>query len=229
MTTAEIIYTVREAIKEYTDDTRYSDEYLMRLINNKRAFFIRREYNNPQRNIDTDVLQTIPMLLEEVDESMAVDLAPVGDLGTTIIRTVKAVPPTIELHNRNVITRVGPVGILDTGFQYVENRRFPYAGTRKFDSNFVFCTLHTDGRIYVKGNEAYYRALEYIAVTALLEDPMDVAEFDANGEVVFDYYNFVYPVEAWMVDLIVQEILKDVVRLKDVPVDDKNDAKADDA
>jgi hypothetical protein len=225
MTVNEFIYTIREGIKEYVDDGRYSDSYLLHLGNLKRAFYIRREYNQYQRNVDADVLQTIAMELEEVDESMSPEFAPLGDLECTILRTVDRVPPTIELHSKNTIFRVGPVGLTDKGFQHVELNRFPHTGYSKYEKRYTFSTLATDGRIYIKAVENYYRALDYIAVTGLYENPLDVAKFDYDGEIVFDYDNMVYPIEAWMTEFIIKDLIQELAGLKQLPVDEENNSK----
>ena len=65
-TTAEIIYDVREAIRQTTDDTDISDRYILYLYNIKRSKYLRQDLNNLQKTIDISILQTLCMELEEV-------------------------------------------------------------------------------------------------------------------------------------------------------------------
>ena len=42
----EIIYDVREAVKQYSDDSELDDRYIKYLYNNKRSKYLRQDLNN---------------------------------------------------------------------------------------------------------------------------------------------------------------------------------------
>ena len=228
MTATEIIYAIREKLKAYTDDTRYTDAYLFFLINLKRALYIRREYNQQQRKIDQEVLQTICMELEEVDSSVCPECSEIGCGECEVIRTVKKLPNTIELHNRQTILKVSPIGVFDRPFSWVDINRIPYVGEGKNENKFVFATYHSNGHIYLKSKLNFYRSLTHISVTALFENPDDISKFQCsptNNTPCFDFNNTQYPVEGWMADIIISDIVQELARLKQIPEDDTNDAK----
>jgi hypothetical protein len=224
MTATEIIYAIREKLKAYTDDTRYTDSYLYYLINLKRSVFIRREYNQLQKTIDIEVLQTICMELEEADESVCPECY-TGCEDCTIIRTVKKLPNVIELHNRNTITKIGSTGVFSRPINFITIDRIPYVGEDKYEANAIFGALHSNGHLYFKSKSSTYRTLEYVDVTALFENPDDVAEFKCNGNDCFDKEASRYPAESWMVDIIISEIVRELANLKQIPEDNTNDAK----
>ena len=62
----EIIYDVREAVRQTTDDTDISDRYILYLYNIKRSKYLRQDLNNLQKTIDISILQTLCLELEEV-------------------------------------------------------------------------------------------------------------------------------------------------------------------
>jgi len=224
MTATEIIYAIREKLKSYTDDTRYTDSYLYFLMNLKRALFIRREYNQLQRTIDAEVLQTICIPLEEVDTSECPECAPGCDT-RTVVRTTLRLPKTIELHNRNTITKISPVGVYERPINFITMERMPYAGESKYENNFVFAALHSDGYLYFKSNSSSIRNLETVTVTALFENPDDVSKFKCNGTTCYNTTDYEFPVKAWMVDIIIAEIVQELANLKQLPADTKNDAR----
>lgn len=224
MTATEIIYAIREKLKAYTDDTKYTDAYLFFLINLKRALYIRREYNQLQRVIDPEVTQTICMELEEAGESICPECYS-GCEVCTVIRTVKKLPNVIELHNRNTITKIGSTGIFSRPINIVTMDRMPYAGEGKYENNFIFASLHSNGHIYFKSKSSTYRTLGYIDVTALFENPDDAMQFKCPGGGCYSPDESRYPVEAWMVDVIINEITGELANLKQIPEDDTNDAK----
>lgn len=225
MTATEIIYAIREKLNAYTDDSKYKDEYLMFLINLKRAAYIRREYNQLQRTFDTDILQSICMELEEVDSSVCLECQEIGCDNCQVIRTVKKVPNTIELHSRSSIIKVSPMGVFDKPFSLVNMFKMPYAGDGKYEDKYVFASVHPNGHIYLKSKQNFYRSLGYINVIALFENPDDVAEFKCNGADCYSNIESNYPIEGWMVDFIITEIVNELANLKQLPTDVTNDAK----
>lgn len=218
MTANEIIYAIREKLKAYTDDTRYTDDYLMFLTNLKRAIFVRREYNQLQRSIDPDILQTICMDIEAVNESDCPECY--STEGCQIYRTVLELPSRIELHNRQVVTRIAPVGIKSQPFSIVSRTRFVYSDS----PNFIFATVHDNGHVYLKSTERYHQGFDKISVTQLFENPDDVMEFECTGQ-CYDPETSKYPVKKWMADLIISEITKELASLKELPADTVNNAK----
>lgn len=226
MTATEIIYAIREKLKAYTDDSRYTDSYLYYLINLKRSLFIRREYNQLQRTIDTEVLQSICMELEEVADSVCPECY-TGCSECTIMRTKLVLPKTIELHNRNTITKIGTVGAYDRPYNFVTMDRMPYVGHSKYENNFVFGALYPDGHLYFKSNSSTLRSIEYISVTALFENPDDVSAFECNGSVCYNSVDYRFPIKAWMTDIIINEIVSELANLKQLQEDTNNNAKED--
>lgn len=227
MKALEIIYAIREKIKAYSDDSRYTDSYLMYLINLKRAVYIRREYNQMQKTFDSDSLQTFCMELEEADGSTCPECisADCGG-GCTVIRTKLKMPGTIELHSRASIVRVSPADIYSKPMSLISMPRMPYAGEGKYENKYVFVSLHPNGHLYFKSKSTAFRSLEYVSVTALLENPDDASEFKCNAD-NSNCYNpneDDYPVEGWMVDIIITDIVRELVNLKQIPEDKTNDA-----
>lgn len=219
----DIIYRIREQIKETFDDSKVTDDYLANLFNTKRAFFIRREYNQLQRSIDNDVKQTIVMELEEAEAEDC-------DCGyaDVILRTVKPLPHTIELHNQNLITRVASPDHLAASFSFITTDRAPYVGKNTFTKRNIFTYLHSNGHIYVfrRDKDTDWKNLDFISVTGVFDNPLEVGEFldPSTKEPYFNYETDNYPVKQWMVDFVIQEIVKELVGLKQVPEDNENNA-----
>lgn len=227
MKTNELIYAIREKLKSYTDDTKYTDDWILYLIRLKRAVLLRREYNQLQRTIDAEVLQTICVPLTSVDESECPDCYSLSTPECFITRTQSKIPSSIELHNRSTIIKVAPVGRFDKPFSIVSKAGFIYAGESKYEKNIVFATLDTDGYIYLKSRNPFYRSLEAVTVTLLMDNPEDAHAFQCNGVACYDNTNDEYPLKAWMADIIIMEIVNELANLKQIPTDSLNNAKDD--
>jgi hypothetical protein len=225
MKTNELIYAIREKLKAYTDDTRYTDDWLLYLIRLKRAVFLRREYNQLQRTIDPEVLQTICMPLTNVDESECPDCYSISSPECFITRTVDKLPASIELHNRNTVVKIAPVGRFDKPFSIVNKSNFVYAGESRYERNIVFATVDTGGYIYLKSKNPFYKTLEAITVTLLFDNPEDANAFECNGVACYDNSNDEYPIKGWMADIVITEIVNELANLKQIPTDTTNNAK----
>lgn len=219
----EIIYRIREQIKEGFDDSKVTDDYLANLFNTKRAFFIRREYNQIQRSIDNDVKQTIVMGLEDAEAEDC-------DCGFAdeVLRTIQRVPHTIELHNANLITRIASPDHLAAPFSFISVDRAPFAGKNTFTKHHIFTYLHSNGHIYLfrRDKKEDFRSLEYISVTGVFDNPIDIVSFidPITLQPYFNYETDNYPVKQWMVDFVIQEIVRELNGLKAVPEDMDNNA-----
>ena len=235
----EIIYAIREKLKEYTDDTRYTDDYIMYLVRINRAVLIRREYSNLQRTVDSEVLQTFCMNTEEVNESLCPECSTYynNDNQCSIIRTIEQVPFTIELHNKNMIHRVvvfdenNPSNTqIGRPVNYISAERAVYAGSGDFEFNQIFAFLLPDGHMYLKSRTGIHRTIDKIGITAALENPDDASIFPdcyTGKTSCFNILEDRYPVKAWMESIIISEIVSELVNLKKLPADEVNNSKAD--
>lgn len=225
MTATEIIYAVREKLKAYTDDSVYSDQYLMYLINLKRSLYLRREYNQAQRTFDTSVLSSFCMELEEVDASVCPECLEIGYKDCYVIRTKLKLPNTIELHSRNTVVKVSPIGVFDKSFSLVSYPKIIYSGEGKYEDKYVFATVHPNRHIYLKSKRTDYRGLTYINVIALIENPDDLSLFTCGTGNCYNPDETPYPAQSWMVDIIISDIVRELANLKNIPQDATNDAK----
>ena len=222
----EIIYRIREGIKETFDDSKVTDDYLANLFNSKRAYYIRREYNQIQRTIDNNVKQTIVIPLEE-REAEDCDCG----IADEVMRTTLKVPHTIEIHNKNLITKVGTTDHLDTPFSFIDSERAPYAGKNTYTSNHIFAYLHDNGYIYIfrRDNNSDYKSFDEITVSGVFDNPLDLEVFvdPENGDKYFDHTVNEYPVKQWMIDFIITEIVNEILQKKQVPEDNINNSTDD--
>lgn len=228
----EIIYAIREGLKEYVDDTRYTDSYLLYLVNLKRSTYIKREYNIIQKSVDEDVMQiaqNLCMPLELVSGSECPECGFDTD-DCEVVRTVDKLPFTIEIKNRNLIHRIAPIGVFKTKFEYVTRERAIYAGEGTYEKNTVYAFYHPNGHIYLKSKQNFYKSLDAISVTAIFEDPNSISKFKGCGSPDSPCYSIDkdrYPIKSWMTSIIINEIIQELTRMKNLPEDEQNNSNDD--
>ena len=221
----KLIYDIREATKEYMDDTEVSNRYIKYLLNIKRAKYLRQELNNAQRTTDSTTVQTLTVNLEEVDSSDC-GLKGVCD---KIMRSCKKLPDPLALHTKNGITRVAALDKMSKPFNFVTREKAIYAQDAPFP-NSIYSFLHDDGYLYVISQNASLVFLECISVTGIWEDPSDLARFDVccsckeNTEACFTEESE-YPIQPHLVDSIRKEVIAEIIQMKQIPEDKINDGE----
>jgi len=226
MTEAEAVYSIREKLRQYSDDSDVDDREIIFELNNQRALYMRNQYNQKYRSVDPDVMQTVCMELEVADSS---DCG-CYDTGCYIVRTKKELPNPIELHSAPLIYRVAPIGKTTQPYNLVSHLRAINAGQSKFNKNVVYAFYYTDGKIYLKSRNPLHKLLKAISVTAVFENPQKLANFNTCTEdpvVCYDPLVDEYPIKAHALVYITEPVIKMLAFKLGVPEDKYNNADDD--
>tara|TARA_R110002124_G_scaffold281430_1_gene455700 strand:- start:59778 stop:60461 length:684 start_codon:yes stop_codon:yes gene_type:complete len=220
---AELTYSVREGIKEFSDDTEFDPRYIMFLYNLKRVKYLRQDLNNYQKSIDNSVQQSFCIGLEEVNANdCGIDIN-----CNTILRSVKKLPKAIDTHTKPAINRVKPSDKLSLPFNFISKERMVYLNDSPF-SKAVYSFLDPDGYIYVI-SKSDVRMLDCLHITGIFENPMELQNFSNccncdSPSVCFDDDTTEYPLQLHYIDLIKNEIIKELLVTKQIPEDKENNA-----
>jgi hypothetical protein len=222
----EIIYDIREAVKEFSDDTELDDRYLAYQINIKRAKYLRQDLNNFQKTTDTSVQQSFCVDLEEVSvNDCEVDLT-----CEKITRTKLVLPKAIELHTRPAFTSIRPLKKLSVKFNFISKDKAPYLEHAMF-GNSIYAFLDVDNRVYLISNSDTHKLIDCISITGVFEDPLALSAFKdccncspEESNSCYDQATEDYPLQPHYVDVIKSEIINDLLKLKAVREDKINDA-----
>lgn len=223
----ELEYDVREGVRQYTDDSDISSRYIMYLWGIKRSKYLRNDLNNLQKTVDTSILQTLCLELEEVN----VNQCGLDYDCETIMRTKKPVPKPLELHLKSAITSVKSTNRIDVPFNFVEKTRAVFSKYSPFNRA-VYAFLDDDMHIYLVSESEIVRMVECITVTAIFEEPLDLKDYTncckcINAPTCFNEDTTEYPLQSHHIDNIREEIIKTLVRTLQIPNDNNNNANDD--
>jgi hypothetical protein len=222
----EIVYDIREALKEFSDDSEIDNRHLIYLINTKRAKYLRQDLNNFQKVTDTSIQQTFCLELEVTSANQC------GlDLGCNkIIRTKKPLPTAIELHTKPAITKIKPTNRIAAPFNFITRDKAPMLEYAPFNKS-VYAFIDNDYHIYLISKGDAVNLLDCITVSGIFENPLKLSEYktccgcvDGEAEVCYNEEESEYPLQPHYVDLIKSEIVNDLLKLKQIPEDKINDA-----
>ena len=222
-----IVFDVRESLKQYTDDGEISNEYIIYLYGIKRSKYLRQELNNYQRTTDISVTQTLCLGLERVSVNecgLDLDCA-------TIVRTKKPIPQPLELHIKSAITSVKPTERISIPFNFVTKQKAIYSQYSPFNRA-IFAFLDNDKYIYLISEEDTLNLLECITITGVFENPLDLTNYTNccscnNAVPCFDEMTSNYPLQPHYIDLIKNEIVNELIKKLNIPEDTKNNSVDD--
>ena len=220
----ELIYDVREALKEHSDDSEISNRYIIYLYNIKRAKYLRQDLNNYQKTVDNSVQQSFCIKLEEV----SINECNVDTECDKILRTVSKLPKPIDIASKVAINSVKPTNRLSIPFNFVSKDRIPYLGSSPYSKG-IYSFLDPDGYIYLV-SKSNISLLDCISITGVFENPLDLQKYsnccDCDDETVcFDEAITEYPLQPHYIDLIKKEIVSDLLVTKQVKEDIENDGE----
>jgi hypothetical protein len=224
MILSKLIYDVREAVKEFTDDSELDNRYIIYLYNIKRVKYLRQDLNNYQKTVDNSILQSFCLSLEEVSANEC----NVNYDCKTLLRSTQRVPTPIELHTKVGITKIKPTNRLSIPFSFINKDKVAYLDGATFKSS-LYAFFDVDEYIYiVSANDEAYKLLDCITVTGIFEDPLELANYQnccgCINNTCFDEMESDYPLQPHYIDIIRKEIINDLLQLKQIKEDKDNDS-----
>tara|TARA_R110000824_G_scaffold376828_1_gene567953 strand:+ start:170 stop:865 length:696 start_codon:yes stop_codon:yes gene_type:complete len=222
-TIKEIVYDIKNIIRGgmQSDDEIISDRQIEFQVNSLRAQFIRQDVNK-RRSISDNIKQVIHCLEVEVVSGTTCGLS--NDL--IIVRSKEKIPSPIETSHQDLVTAIGPTGILSTNFHMIPYNRAPWAGNNRYTKRMTFAFL-LDSFVYILGPGA--EMLEKIKVEGVWQTPKDIEKYTKDdGTLSYDAEIEEYPLSTSMLDLIKQSMMATNMQpLIQMPTDTSNNAKSD--
>lgn len=220
----ELEYDVREGVRQLTDDSDISSRYIMYLWGNKRSKFLRNDLNNLQKTIDTSILQTLCLEIEEVN----INQCNIDYDCETILRTKRPIPKPLELHLKSAIVSVKPTNRTSLPFNFTNKQRAIFSKYSKFNKS-IYAFLDDDMYIYLISELPESKLIDCITITGIFENPLDLKDYKNccgcdDAKPCFDEANTEYPLQSHHIDTIRDEIINTLTRSLQIPKDEINNA-----
>lgn len=217
-TLRELHHSIKERIRQYTDDSDISPEYVNFLIKNARALLISQRYSSRQYAVPNKIKSHFHKELELSDDNEFV-------IGTgKILRTKEPIVPMMEHHNLMTSLRISSGTYTDVNFSFVDASRFPFVGHNKWIQSHIYACLGSDNRLYFTSSNPSVRALENVKLSYVVEDPEEAypqtIEYDEN----IDFWDIDYKLEESMVEPLCEIVVKKLTSMIQIPEDTRNDS-----
>lgn len=215
----EIVYSVLDEIKSTNDDSFFTEDHVIFLLNKYRTFLIKQRYSDIKKQIPESNYQTICLDLMEVP---AISGEPCE--GGSYLRSKEKIPFLMKIGT----PRVYPIDYYQGEITYVSRERMRYIGYNKYLQNIIYCSLGPDNYLYFKSFNPQYLYLEKVRMTGIFEDPKAASELQCpneNGDIVCDILDRDFPIESSLVPPMIELVVKELLGAEYRPKDEINDSK----
>ena len=221
MTLREIVFICMDEIKLHSDDSFYTEDHLVFLLNKYRSFVLKKELEKENKQLSSSNGQTICLDLIEIrDEN--------NPCGESMLRTKQKIPNLVN----DCKVSLYPVNYFEGDhIIYTTMERMRYTTYNKWTKNLIYAAKGPDDYLYIKSSNPQYLYLEKLRMKAIFEDFESAAQYacDEDGEKLqCDILDMKFPIENALVPIVTELVIKELLGVKYQPRDTHNNA-ADDA
>ena len=214
----DIVYSILDEAKLFSDDSDFTPEHIIYLINKYRIYLLKELWDKRKMQPSDSNYQEICIDLEEVP---ALDGMPCT--GGTYLRSTKKIP---------TIASVGEVDVYtDDYFQskiiHVTPEKFRYAGENKFRKNLIFSSIPPNHYLYLRSRNPQYLYLEKVRLKAIFEDPEEALELSCDPQDWCDILDAPIAIDSYLIPQLQEMILKEILGVIYRPSDYVNNGTDD--
>lgn len=219
MTYKELVYMTLDALKIHSDDSKFTEDHVIFLLNKYRAFVLNQKYSKPYDSIGEANFQT-----------KDIEMNAESGFGDIIFISLSKIPNTLKISIPDIVIE----GINDKTYIteeskdqatkilknkeiiFVNNKRFKYVGNNRYLNNIIYATIKEDGYMY--HTKLFINNVPIILnlkIRAIFEDPIITGDILEND----------FPLEASLVPNVLELVMKDLTNGLYKPSDNTNDAQ----
>lgn len=208
---------VLDELKLISDDSTYTEDHVLFLLNKYRAFLLKQKYADIKKQIPSSNYQTICLELEQVNS-----LEDVFCEGT-YMRSIVKIPTTINIG----INKVHSSDYFKGDISFVSRDRFKYIGYNKWLQNIIYATKGPDDYLYLKSSNPQIYYLEEIQFTGVFSDAEEALKLQCNTKNKCDLSTEEFPLEDALIPPLIELVVKELSGAIYKPKDSENNASDD--
>ena len=220
----EIVYMVNDELKFVSDDSHFTEEHILYLVDKFRTFLLKQRYSDIRKEIPDSNYQTICIDLEEVYGFPSLASAPCTS--ERYLKSTKPIPHIMSVGSRKITT----MDYFQGNINYVDSERFQYTGYNKYLKNQAYGTIAPNSYLYMKSSNPQSYYLRKVKVTGIFEDSTQVVDLqcpDSEGNTACDIMDMKFPLEESLVPPLIELVVKELSAFKYQARDTENNANDD--
>lgn len=213
----ELIYFCLDSLKLSSDDSYFTEEHVMFLLNKYRGLLLKQRYSDVKKNIPDSNYQTICLDLIEVpaipDEECE---------GGSYLRTKTPIPYLMKIGS----PKIYPIDYFQGGnMTLVSMQRMRYVGYNRWLPNIIYAALGPDNYLYLKSNNPQFLYMQKARVTGIFEDPEKALELQCDEDnKLCEPMDAVFPLEEALIPVLLELVIKELSGSVYRPEDKENNA-----
>ena len=220
MTLRELVFMCMDEVKLNSDDSFYTEDHVVSLLNNYRSFVLKKELEKENKQLSSANDQTICLDLIEVrDED--------NPCGESMLRTEQTIPNLVN----DCKVSLYPVNYFEGDhIIYTTMERMRYTTYNKWTKNLIYAAKGPDNYLYLKSSNPQYLYLEKLRMKAIFEDFEQAAQYacdEAGEELQCDILDMKFPIENALVPIVVEMVVKELLGAAYRPKDSVNNSNDD--
>ena len=214
----ELVYLVLDELKLVSDDSTFTEDHVVFLLNRYRTFLLKQRYSDIKKQIPDSNYQSICMDLIQVP---AISGEPCE--GGTYLRSSVKVPIPMQIGS----PKVTPMDYYQGEITYVSRERMRYVGYNRFLPNIIYCSIGPDQYLYFESFNPQYLYLEKVKFTGVFENAEKASELECGTSDICDILDKEFPIEDSLISPLIELVLKELAGPAWKPQDDTNNASDD--
>lgn len=197
----ELVYLVLDELKLSSDDSFFTEDHVIFLLNKYRAFILKQKYADVRKQIPDSNYSTVEVKLtvKPFDPS----------IGGLHLKSSDKIPDLINVGAPSI----HPENYFCDSVSLISKNRMRYVGHNKYMQNIIYATLGPDNYLYLKSSNPQFKHLEKVYMTGVFESPTELLSGDDDiMEVKFPLEEALIPP---MIELVVKELSNSVMRPED--------------
>lgn len=220
MTSAEIIGSLRVILREQSDDSLYSDQFLLNELLTARARITAEKYGN-ESEVSFTNWQTLTVKLEK---TKYVDCGCIK-VGCNILKSVYTIPSVVVTYMKKPLIRV----------RLFSGATLPYVKPERQRTNIYSEVLGDMPAYYIDNGKLIIwntTALKAVIVEGVFSNPTDLSDINICTEegdefeaTCYNQTSMVFPADADIIDEMKMRVLQRILPSKNIPDDKTNDSE----
>ena len=214
----ELVYLVLDELKLVSDDSTFTEDHVVFLLNRYRTFLLKQRYSDIKKQIPDSNYQSICMDLIQVPTISGEPCE-----GGTYLRSSVKVPIPMQIGS----PKVTPMDYYQGEITYVSRERMRYVGYNRFLPNIIYCSIGPDQYLYFESFNPQYLYLEKVKFTGVFENAEKASELECGTSDICDILDKEFPIEDSLISPLIELVLKELAGPAWKPQDDTNNASDD--
>lgn len=227
MTYKELVYMALDALKIHSDDSKFTEDHVIFLLNKYRAYALYQKYSKTLEGINNRNYQSINIECKTDIVKFLQDIS-----GGMILKSNREIPSIINIslpevqiettvtegEGENATTYKGNESIV-----FTTEDRIRYTGFNRFLKKVIYCCIDKNNIFILKcADKTKIQDIKEVQLYAIFSDPVSV--FNFNGSTL-DVLEEQFPLEDALVPGVLELVLKDLTNGIYKPSDNLNDAQ----